>query len=55
MSAIYKYVPMDSSMVVAAGKVDTSCIGCVGVVVSVVELLSAYHLLLQFYLGLMAM
>ena len=42
-------------MVVAAGKIDDSCIECVGMIVLVVGLVFAYHLLLQFYLCLMAM
>ena len=42
-------------MVVAAGKVDTSCIGCVGMIVSAVGLFFAYHHLLHFCLYLLAM
>ena len=49
------YILLDNPMVVAAGKVDDSCIECVGMIVSVAGLVFAYHLLLQFYLCLMAM
>ena len=51
---IYMYVPMDSSILMAAGRVDGSCIVSVGLIVPAVGLISAYHLLLQFYLGLTA-
>ena len=40
---------------ITAGKVDASCIGSVGMIVSAVGLIFAYHLLFQFYLGLTAM